>query len=176
MVKIFKFLIYLSFFFICILFFLPKVSLYHYGEKELVKHKIVFSQEAVVDNGLFLELSGINISYEGIQSAKVETLYLKVFALYNSLHLQNIQLEDIAVSFVPIHIESLDIEYSVLNPLYITGRGNGEFGKVDVRVSILDKNVSVILHPSSMMQKKYMKTLKMLQKESDGSYTYAKTF
>lgn len=174
MVKLMKFLGYLFFFVGALVFFIPKISLYHYAEKELKKHKVIFSKEEAVDNGTFLSLHHLKVSYDSIESAEVKLANVNIFVLYNSLSVEGIVLSEISSSFIPSKIEKLDISYSILDPLHLNANANGEFGKVSAKLHIFDRNVSVNLVPSKLMQRKYNKTLQNLEKNSDGSYKYAK--
>ena len=176
MVKLLKLLGYVVFFLGAVLFFMPKVSLYHYAEKELEKYKVIFSNEELVDTGFTLELHQTDISYEAIQSASVENIDINIFLLYNSVSVTNIQLSEMAATFVPLKIERLEIQYSILHPFYVKAQAKGKFGEASADLHIFDRNVSVVLNPSQVMKKKYLKTLGQLKKNEQGSYEYAKTF
>ncbi|MDB2562090.1 hypothetical protein N9X61_00650 [Sulfurimonas sp.] len=170
------FLAYSLFFMFALLFFVPKVSLYHYAEKQLQKQKVIFSNEVPIDKAFSLGLQHMDVSYDSIQSAKVENVDIKLFMLYNHVHIQNIELSEMAAAFLPTKIDNIDIEYTLLNPLEIIASSSGDFGDASASLNILDRNVSVILMPSELMQKKYTKTLRNMKKNTEGSYEYAKTF
>ena len=78
MVKILKPFLYMVFFIIALIFFIPKISTYYYVEHELKKHKVILSGEEAIDNGLSLELHHVNVSYDAIQSAKVENININI--------------------------------------------------------------------------------------------------
>ena len=176
MVRLLYFLAYSLFFIFALLFFVPKVSLYHYAEKELQKQKLVFSNEEAIDRPFALTLRDIDVSYDSIESAKVENAEIELFVFFNHIGIENIELSDMAASFLPLKIENLDIKYTLLNPLKVFATSKGEFGEASATVNILDKNVSVLLVPSDLMKKKYSKTLRNLKKNAEGGYEYAKTF
>lgn len=176
MVKLLKTFGYILFFICALVFFMPKTSLYHYAEKELEKHKVVFSNEQALDSGLSLKLSDVDISYESIESANVEVVDVKLFLLYNTISIHNIILSDMAASFIPVKVESLEVHYSIVNPLYITANASGEFGEASAKVNILDRNATLLLNPSPLMKKKYSSTLRKLKKNNQGEYRYAKNF
>ncbi len=176
MVKLSKVFAYIIFFVLALIFFIPKASVYYFGEKELLQEKVILSGEEIVDSGFSLQLNHTKISYDSIESANVESINIKMFLLYNSLSVNNIELTSIASSFVPLHIDRLDVAYTVFNPLNIVAKAHGEFGEATAEVNLLDRNISVVLVPSEQMLKKYRGTLRKLKKNKDGEYEYDKTF
>lgn len=176
MVKFLKFLAYTLFFIFALILFIPKVSLYYYAEQKLAENKIIFSNETAVDSGFSLKLNHANLSYNAIESASVESIEVKLLLLYNSLSAENIELSSIASSFVPLHIEAIDVRYTILNPLNIIAHARGEFGKARASLNILDKNVTILLTPSALMLNKYKKILQNFRKNPNGEYEYVKNF
>jgi hypothetical protein len=176
MVRLLYFFAYSLFFIFALLFFIPKISLYHYAEKELQKQKVIFSNETAIDKPFSLGLHDMDVSYDFIESAKVENAEIELFVFFNHISIENIELSDMATSFLPLKIQKLDIKYSLLNPLEILATSRGEFGEASATLNILERNASVLIVPSDLMKKKYSKTLGNLKKNSQGSYEYAKTF
>ena len=176
MVKLSKLLAYILFFFLALIYFMPKESVYYYLEKELLLNKVVLSDEEIKDSGFSLQLNNSKVSYDSIESADVENINIKIFLVYNSLSVSNVKLLDVASSFVPLHIDNINIKYTIFNPLNIVAESNGEFGQANAEVNILDRNMSVVLKPSQLMLKKYRATLRNLKKNEAGEYRYEKTF
>jgi len=176
MVKLSKLLAYVMFFILALIYFMPKESVYYYLEKELQKQKIILSDEEIIDNGFSLQLNNTKLSYDSIESANVENINIKIFLVYNSLSVSNVRLLDVASSFVPLHVDTINIKYTIFNPLNIVAESNGEFGQASAEVNILDRNISMVLKPSPLMLKKYRATLRNLKKNKAGEYKYEKTF
>ena len=176
MVKISRLLAYIFFFILALVYFMPKESVYYYLEKKLLQEKVILSGEDINDNGFSLELKNSSVSYDSIQSANIEDINLKIFGIYNSLSIQNIELSGIVSSFTPLIIDTIDVSYTIFNPLNIVATASGEFGEASANISILDKNISVLLIPSDLMFKKYKSTLRNLKKNQNGEYEYDKTF
>ena len=176
MVKILKLLAYIFFFILALIYFMPKESVYYYLEKELLLNKVVLSGEEIEDSGFSLQLNNSKVSYDSIESADVENINIKIFLVYNSLSVSNVRLLDVASSFVPLHVDTINIKYTIFNPLNIVAESNGEFGQASAEVNILDRNISMVLKPSPLMLKKYSATLRNLKKNKAGEYKYEKTF
>ena len=176
MVKVLKLFAYIFFFVLALIYFIPKESVYYYVEKELLQEKVILSNEEIVDSGFSLELKSAKISYDSIQSANVESVNIKIFLLYNSLSLRNIELSSVVSSFIPPQVESVDVRYTIFNPLNITAKARGKFGEANAEVNILDRNISIVLRPSELMLKKHKSTLRNLVKNEDGEYEYDKIF
>jgi len=176
MVKLLKLLAYVIFFIAALIYFIPKESVYYYLEKELLQEKIILSGEEIIDSGYSLQLNNAKVSYDSIESANVEDINIKIFLVYNSLSVSNVKLLDIASSFVPVKIDTINIKYTIFNPLNVVAESNGEFGQANAEVNILDRTISIVLKPSKLMLKKYKATLRSLKKNKAGEYKYEKTF
>ena len=176
MVKFSKLLGYTLFFLLALIYFMPKSSLYYYAEEQLQKFKIVLSGEKIQEDIFSLKLHHTTISYDSVESASVQEIDMKIFFLYNSLQMQDIELSQMAAAFIPLHIDSVDVKYTLLNPLYVVTHSKGEFGEADIKISILDRNMSMVVVPSEMMLQKYQSTLHMLKKNEEGEYHYDKAF
>lgn len=176
MVKILKFLGYFFFFLLALMFFMPKVSAYYYAEQELHKHQVILSNEEIEDKGLSLSVNNIDVSFQAIETAKIESFDAKLFLVYNTLTLKNIELASIAASFFPVKVDNVTIKYTLLNPLKIVAHSSGEFGEAKAEVHLLDRNASALIKPSKLMLQKHRKTLSMMKKQANGEYAYVKTF
>lgn len=176
MVKILKLFAYFVFFILALIYFSPKESIYYLAEQEVKKYKVVFSNEKITDSGFSLGLSNITASYNSIHSANIENINMKMFLIYNSISAKNIKLSDMTASFIPLHVKNVDISYTILNPLVIGLNATGEFGIAEGEVNILDRNISIVVTPSKMMETKHKDTLMNLRKNNNGGYNYDKSF
>jgi hypothetical protein len=101
---------------------------------------------------------------------------MKMFLIYNSISAKNIKPSNMAVSFLPLHIKSVDISYTIFNPLVIGLYANGEFGEAEGEINILDRNISMVVTPSEVIETKHQDTLANMKKNDNGSYSYDKSF
>ncbi len=176
MVKILKIFAYSLFFILALIYFVPKVNLYHYIETKLQSQKVIFSNEEIKDNSFSLSINNIEVSYESIQSANIQSIEIHMFLLYNSISLKNIELSSVISSFIPLHIDSVEVKYSIFNPMNLVINASGEFGEAKGKFSILDRNLTMQIEPSELMLKGYKSTLNNLSKNETGEYSYDKTF
>ncbi len=176
MVKILKFLAYVTFFLLALIYFIPKSSVYYYVEQELALKKVIVSQEKIVENSFSLDIKDATLFYDEIQSAKIQNVNTKLFLVYNSVEAQNIVLSDMVSSFIPVNIDTLTIKHTFFNPLKLELNAKGKFGEMSGEVNILDKNISIILIPSKIMLLKHKNSLAKFKKNEKGEYQYDKTF
>ncbi len=73
-----------------LLIFAPKQEIYYKIEKELQKNDIVISNEKFSDNLWGLSIKDADIFVKGIKVAKVKSLDLNIFFLYNKLSIEQI--------------------------------------------------------------------------------------
>ncbi|MEA1891993.1 MAG: hypothetical protein U9N33_04700 [Campylobacterota bacterium] len=174
--KIILFLTYSLFFVLALIYFTPKVSLYYLLEQQMQSKGIVVSSEDIQDYGFYLGLKDADISMESIESAQVAKIEMNLFVFYNSISFDEITLSDTFKYFTPLHVESGNIVYSILNPLNITAHATGEFGELDAYFDLLEMSMHVNLKPSQMMLKNHKATLNNFKKNENGEFTYDQTF
>ncbi len=176
MVKLSKIFGLMVFFILALTFFIPKTNLYYLLESKLQNYNLVVSDEVIKESGFYLELKDAKIYFNSIQSAEVTKMELSTFLVYNSLDISGIKLSTLSKSFLPIDIKNINATYSIFNPLNLTVVSNGDFGVANGYINLLDKKISIKVKPSKMMLKRYKKTLKFLEKNQDGTYSYDTTF
>lgn len=174
--KLANFFAYTLFFFFALVVFSPKSSVYYFGEHELSKFGVVISNETLHESMLSLHVENLNISLKEIESAVIKKADITLLLVYNSVHLENIQLSSLVESYLPSKIDSLNVTYTIFNPLHIKGKALGQFGEATIDVNIADRNATLYLKPSKKMFTSYRKTVKMFKKSKNGEYVYAKTF
>lgn len=174
MVKIVRFFSYFLFFTLAMMYFTPKVSVYYYLEQKLNSYSVIVSKEDVTDNGLGLSIKDAVVSLKGVDSATIADIEINLFTVYNTIDFRDITLSSVAASFLPLHVKSVNIKYSILDPLNIKAVSVGEFGEADASFNIIDKVFHLNLKPSKIMLKDYKSTLKSLKISENGEYIYEK--
>ncbi|MEA1983379.1 MAG: hypothetical protein U9N39_07535 [Campylobacterota bacterium] len=174
--KLLKFLAFTLFFIFALVAFTPKESFYFLLEQNLKKFDVVISNERVEDNLLSLNIQNMEITTKGVDSALVSEADITLLLFYNSLKFSDVKLSSLVDAYAPSRVESLDVSYTLFNPLVLNAYGVGKFGEVEVAFNILDRELNVLLKPSKVMHKKYKKTMKMMKKDENGEYRYAKNF
>ncbi len=174
MVRVMKFFAYSVFFVMMLIYFMPKISFYYLLEDTLLKSDVVISKEELVENGFSLDISNANVFVKSIDTAKIKSINVKVFAFYNLVILQDITFSKSMKSFVPLHVESVNVKYSILNPQLISINGVGDFGEFEAKYSLSDGVIILRLKPSKLMLDKYRATLDSLKKSENGEYIYEK--
>jgi hypothetical protein len=176
MVRLLKFIGYVLFFVVSLMYFTPKVSLYYFLENKIEPFGVIVTGEEVVDNGLTLSLQDATITLKSIESAVVKNVDVAIFGVYNSVDISDVTLASTASTFLPTDVKNIKITYSILNPLNIKAFATGGFGEAEAKVNIVDRDVVVNLKPSKLMTSQYRSTMRNFKKLKDGGYEYAKTF
>jgi hypothetical protein len=119
------------------LVFMPKKELYYTLEHQLAKSNIQMN-EGSIDEGIFgLDIADVDVYAQGIKVAHIDNIDFTTFLFYNSIELQNVKVDSSLKSMAPQDIESVDITYSIINPLKVYISAHGDFGEVD---GYLDSN------------------------------------
>ena len=174
--KLILYFTYSLFFILALMYFVPKSSVYYLLEHKLEKHAVILSSEKIKDTGLALELEDAKISFRSVHSVNVDKTTLKIFVLYNSINLSGVSLSCTAKSFIPLHIENVQVVYSIFSPLDVNAHAVGEFGELEAKFNIFENTLHLELKPSKVMLQEYKSTMKNLIKTKNGEFIYDKTF
>ena len=166
----------LSLFVFSFWFFLPKKNLYYELEHLLYEQGIVIENETLSEHPFSLEITDADLYFQGIKVAKISSLSINITLLFNSLHAKDIHCANIAKTFIPTRIESVDINYNIIKPLFVSITAYGEFGKLNGGANIKQRKGAIQLKPSKLMEQKYKKLLYKLKKTQGGAYSYVKNF
>jgi len=175
MKRVVKFFIYGLFFIATLVLFMPKESLYYLGEKHLKEFDVVVSNEKLLNSFLSLNISDLEISVKGIESAEVGDVQVTLLGLYNRAELHEIKLSSLVESYLPPKIEFINIYYSLVDPLSVKATSTGDFGEVYIEFELLDLMLNATLKPSKIMLQKYKNSLRFFKKSQGGEYVYAKS-
>ncbi|MFA6192124.1 MAG: hypothetical protein WC665_07200 [Sulfurimonas sp.] len=170
--RVTKFFSYFVFLILALMYFAPKVSLYYFLESQLAPKGIIISAEDAADRGFTLDINHANISFKSIESANIEEINVKIFALYNSVDFKNITLSSVVKSFIPQHVETANMRYTILDPLNLKADLKGEFGEAVAEFNIMKRALHLELTPSPLMLKEYKTTLQNMKKNESGRYLY----
>jgi len=174
--KLLKFLGFSLFFILALMAFIPKASVYFLLEKELKNFEVVISKESLQENLFSLDITNLEVSAKGIDSALVQEAEVTLLLLSNTIELHNIKLSSLVESYLPSKIEYFQVNYSVLNPLNVTAVGHGGFGEAKASFDLSSRALEVRLKPSKKMLSSYRSSLRKFKKSDKGEYVYAKTF
>lgn len=174
--KLLKFFAFSLFFLLALVAFTPKEGFYFLLEQELQKFDVVISNERVEDNLLSLEIQNLQITTKGIDSLEVESADITLLLLYNAINFKDIRVSSLIDAYAPSKIDRVHVRYNILNPLAITADSEGDFGQARAEFHILDRELKLFINPSKLMMSRYQKTMRMLKKDENGEYIYAKTF
>ncbi|PHS56726.1 MAG: hypothetical protein COB17_08455 [Sulfurimonas sp.] len=174
MVRLMKFFAYFLFFILMLMYMIPKTSIYHYAEHQLKKFDLIISGEELIDTGFSLQVNNASLSLKSVDMAKVAEMSISIFALYNSINIDNIYLSSMASSFIPLKIQNAKITYSIIDPVNVNAKAYGEFGGINAKFNLVKRLLRLELSPSKIMLKKYQSTLKNFKKSKDGVYIYEK--
>ena len=174
MVKVQRFFAYFIFFIFALIYFVSKISIYYFVEKELKNYEIIISNEELQESSFNLHITGGTLSVKSVESANIGQADMKTYGLYNSIELQEIVLSKTVSSFVPSKIKNATVSYTLFNPTNIQIKASGEFGEADAEYNLLNKTLYLKLKPSKKMLTRYKSTLNNLKESENGEYIYEK--
>jgi hypothetical protein len=148
--------------------FAPKQELYYLLEQKLKEKDIIISNETVVDTWFGVNIQNADIYVKGIKMANVADLQLNVFFFYDTLEVENINIDEALQAMAPKSIDELKVKYSVIDPLHVTIDGLGSFGTASGVVDLKEKMV----HIDFPVAKDIQTIKKFLKKDKTGGWYY----
>jgi len=154
------------------MFFLPKANLFYFVQRELKESNLLIDFDTINENGYTLSMTNTTVYLKDIDVLKADIASLDTYLFYNTVVLEEVKLSSLAKEFLPLKINEIKVVYTLSNPTKLFFNGDGEIGKVQGNVDLLDKKVFLILFPSSLMKKRYLKTLRYFHKNKNGELYY----
>ena len=171
-----KFFAYLLLVLFLVIFFLPKVNLYYKAEQILQNYKLTVSAEKLTDNGFSFKINDGVVYFDDLAVAKIGEISLTSLLFYNRIDVKPFSFSKDMQQFVPLRVDNLNITYTIINPVNISIAASGEFGSLKGDISLLDKNISLLLKPSKTLLNKRVFWLRQMKKDSQGGYHYESAY
>ena len=158
-----------------LLYFFPKAPLFYLFEREIEPFGVNVNEERVTGD-FSLQVQNSQWYVKEIKSASIASMTLSPWLFYNTLFLKDINVSSAAASFIPTHVDSVQLNYSVLAPTRVQMEASGEFGTAYGTLSLRSKELNITLLPSSLMSRKYRQSMRLLKRDKSGRYHYDKQF
>ncbi len=131
-----------------LILFMPKLSLYYTLENLLKKEHITLKASVLKDRWIDLNVKEMVVSYDGIDSLKVDEVKISPWLLYNVVHLQGVSpTKDIAKMF-NAKADEVDISYVPWNYKRVKITAIGDFGALSGWFDIFESKIHLLLEPS----------------------------
>jgi len=150
----------------------PKQELYYLLEKELKKSDVIIANETIQDTWYGVKILNADVYFKGTKMAEFSDFELNFFFLYNTLRVHNIDVNKAFHRDAPKHIESIDIEYSVIDPLRIKLNATGSFGVMEGKVMLDERKIEILLPVAKDIEP----LRKFLKKDTTGEWQYETTY
>ncbi|WP_428025605.1 hypothetical protein [Arcobacter sp.] len=175
MKKVIKVFLYLLFFCLFLIAFLPKENFYFLFEHSLKKKEIVISQELTNDKMAYLKITNGNIIYQNRPYAKFQSANILSLLVFSSVSVDDISFLDNKNEKYEKLIEKLSIKHTLINPLHMIIKANGAMGELKGNISLLEKKITLELEASRLLRSDFNHLLKNW-KLIKGKYYYEYQF
>jgi hypothetical protein len=138
-----KTLIIILAFFIGLLVFAPKKSLYYLLEGELKNNAIVLSDENISTNPFGLKISNAKVYVENTYIGDIKEISLLTLLFYNDISIIEFEPTESIKKMLPISIKKADILYAIWNPLEVKISLDGSMGKADGKLDLAEQKIII---------------------------------
>lgn len=157
-------LLYVLIFYITLVFCLPKNEIISYVDTVFFNQSEV-KYELKLENKIFgYESKNAKINYQNNPAAKIETIDINPYIIYNTFEMKNILLQGMPGSFFPNKIQDVTVIYSIFNPTKISLNITGDFGTALGHLDLVNSIVYLEVTPSALMQTTYSFILNRMKK------------
>lgn len=157
---------------VMLLFFAPKRQLWYLAEDALKPYGVVLSGEYVSDNGFSLSLENGTLYYDDLKIATLGEVDVTPLLVYNAVTVAPFTFADDMQAFLPGEVEEMKLSYSLVDPVRVHLKAEGEFGSLTGLVNLMHRDGNLTLSPSPELLAKKPLWLKELKKQASGAYTY----
>jgi len=166
-----KGLLYLVVVLLSLAVFAPKRELYYLLESYLMRQDIIIDNETI-ESGLFsLTLRHPDLYVKGIRIATIQEVSLLTLLFYTHAAAKDIETDRSLRQWVPGKIDTVSLDYQLLDPARITIRATGFFGEAKGYLSLRKR----VLH-LDLLQEKAIGSLKPMLKKGKKGWYYETSF
>ena len=159
-----------------VIFFSPKTQLYYKAEEILADNNIIISEEIANDAGFIFSIEGGRLYYDDLEVAQLNEVTLLPFVFFNRISVAPFTFSKEMQDFIPGMVTQMYVQYSIIDPLHIIYKAEGDFGTLAGQAAFLDRNISIDLIPSDKLLQSKPPWLRQLKKEEGGVYHYESTY
>ena len=171
-----KTVLFLLVFIALVIFFSPKTQLYYKAEEILADNNVILSEETPKDHGFVFSIEGGRLYYDDLEVAQLNKITLLPLLFFNRLSVAPFAFSKEMQGFVPGMVTKMYIQYSVIDPLHVICKAEGDFGTFSGSIAFLDRNISMGLVPSEKLLQSRPPWLHQLKKDKGGVYRYESAY
>jgi len=165
-----KFLLILGVLYLAIVLLMPKVNLYYTLKKFASDQKITIIQKDVSDRFFDLKISDAKLYYDGIESARIESLNILPWLFYNSLSGVNIKSGNDVKKMFDFKADEVSVVVHIINPFEVSIDAMGNFGQIWGTFFLKESKLRLICEPSSTF--KSSQAFRELFQKTDEGYIH----
>ncbi len=154
-----------------LLLFMPKEEMYYTVEKMLAAQDITLNEKSI-DEGVFsLTLKDVTVYVKGIALANVKEIDFFTLLFYNTLSIDNLEVDEVLHSKVPAKTKEAVFTYQIFAPLTVSIDANGSFGYAQGLIDLGNKKLHV-----DFVKPKEIEMIKPFLKKGKKGWFYEKSF
>lgn len=173
-INIFKYLVISYLVLVSILFFVPKVNLYYFGEKILSEYQTKILGEEFHDNGLGFDINNLEMYYNDVFVSNIGSFSFVSYIFYTTIDINTIKVDQMLKKFSVVDMESIQITHSVVDPIHLNISVESGVGSVSGYVDIVQQSLHLVFTPNKK-SKEYKGVLKHF-KLINGEYVHERNF
>ncbi len=165
-----KFLFILLSTYLALIFLMPKEQLFYTLKAVLQERKITISQEGLKDRLIDLKIEDAKLFYDGIESARIKSISVKPWLIYNSAVAKDISSGKDVKRVFDLKDGFVRISQALWYPFVVKIEAEGNFGKVWGSLKLKEGKIKLICEPSKNFKRSQI--FRELFRKRDEGYVY----
>lgn len=169
-----KRLLYVLYVLVIAIVLIPKEKMFYTLEGVLAENQIFLSNETLNNRLISLDIDDTQVMADHLNVALIKQMRLIPWIVYNRFSMSEIEVSPQFRTFFPGKVDNVLVSYSILHPLSLNIRANGDFGSCEGSADLITRAVRIVFTPTPKLRNYPLLVLKLHQ-EKEG-LVYASDF
>jgi hypothetical protein len=139
-----RLLVVLLSFLIGVVIFMPKVKLYSLLNSYLSKERVHLKEESLHDRWFYLDVEGLKVYYDGVESLDAGRVLINPWIVYNSLKLTDVRTSDSLRGIVDFKAKEVVLRYHPFSYKVVNIKGKSDYGEFAGEIDLLKRSVKIV--------------------------------
>jgi len=160
-----KRLLYVLYVLVIAIVLIPKEKMFYTLEGVLAENQIFLSNETLNNRFISLEIDNIQVMADHLNVAGIKQMSLSPWIVYNRFSMSELEVSPQFRTFFPGKVDNVLVSYSILHPLSLHIRADGDFGSCEGSADLIKRAVRIVFASTPKLRNYPLLVLKLHQEK-----------
>lgn len=165
-----KRILYVLYILVIAIVLIPKEKMFYTLEGVLAENQIFLNNETLSDRFISLEIDNTQVMADHLNVAGIKQIRFTPWIIYNRFSLSEIEVSPQFRTFFPGKADNVVVSYSILHPLSLSIRADGDFGSCEGSADLIKGTVRVVFAQTPKLRNYPLLVLKLHQEKEGMVY------